>query len=159
MRFGKRNIGEMSDEINNYFGYQYDQVKGEALDIYGCVLTAPGLTDEDLHTIYEKRITLLCNGKYVGFAGVGSAMKFILEREKVQRISNITWWGDSEALNFKKLLFLLTGGDVDDILWSKKDNEIWKTKQSKKRYLSRVSGVTFSRAVNKYKLLCKPLKF
>ena len=52
MRFGLKIIGKMSDEINNYFGYVFDQVKGESLDLYGCVLSAPGInsrrTSQDL---------------------------------------------------------------------------------------------------------------
>tara|TARA_R100000315_G_scaffold62496_1_gene44454 strand:- start:4842 stop:5291 length:450 start_codon:yes stop_codon:yes gene_type:complete len=147
----------MSNEINDYFGYSFEQVKGESLDLYGCVLTAPGLTAEDLHKTYEKRITLLCNGRYYGFAGIVSAITFVLKKEKQNKITDITWWGDSEALNFKKLLFALTGADVDDILWSKKDNEVWKTRLAKKQYLSRSSGVTLSRSINKYKIICKPL--
>ena len=149
----------MSDEINNYFGYVYDQVKGESLDLYGCVLTAPGITAEELHKTYEKRITLMCEGRYYGFAGIVSAITFILKKEKSKKITEITWWGCSEALNFKKLLFALTGADVDDILWSKKDNEVWKTRHEKKQYLSRCSGVSLSRSANKYKIICKHLNY
>jgi hypothetical protein len=144
------------NELKNYYGYTLAEVENEGIDLYGCVLTAPGLTAEDLHKTYEKRITLLCNGRYYGFAGIVSAITFILKKEKQNKITDITWWGDSEALNFKKLLFALTGAHVDDILWSKKDNEVWKTQQAKKQYLSRSFGVTLSRSVNKYKILCKP---
>ena len=81
----------MSNEINDYFGYAYEQVKGESLDLGGCALQAPGLTDLDLNKTYEKRITMQVDGKYIGFAGVASAVNYIRKVEKAKRIIYITF--------------------------------------------------------------------
>lgn len=149
----------MSNEINDYFGYAYEQVKGESLDLGGCALQAPGLTDLDLNKIYEKRITMQVDGKYIGFAGVASAVNYIRKVEKAKRIIYITYWGNPEAINYLKLRFALCKADADDLLWTQKDNEIWPNKKSKEGYLGRVSGVKIGKSVNKYKIYCKPYNY
>jgi len=149
----------MSNEINDYFGYAYEQVKGESLDLGGCALQAPGLTDLDLNKTYEKRITMQVDGKYIGFAGVASAVNYIRKVEKAKRIIYITYWGNPEAINYLKLRFALCKADADDLLWTQKDNEIWPNKKSKEGYLGRVSGVKIGKSVNKYKIYCKPFNY
>ena len=149
----------MSNEINDYFGYAYEQVKGESLDLGGCALQAPGLTDFELNKTYEKRITMQVDGKYIGFAGVASAVNYIRKVEKAKRIIHITYWGDPEAINYLKLRFALCKADADDLLWTQKDNEIWPNKKSKEGYLGRVSGVKIGKSVNKYKIYCKPYNY
>ena len=143
-------------DISNEYGYSILGVEGESLDIGGCALQAPGLTDFELNKTYEKRITMLVEGNYIGFVGVASAVNYIRKVEKTKKITNIIYWGEPDAMNYLKLRFALCKADANDLLWSKKDNEIWPNKKSKEGYLGRVSGVKIGKSVNKYKIYCKP---
>jgi hypothetical protein len=149
-------MSNISTELTNHYGYTIMAVEGEGLDIGGCALTAPGLTDVDLNKTYEKLVTLQEEGRYIGFAGISSAIGYICRAEKTKDIKNITYWGSPEALYYLKLRFALCKEDADDLLCTERDNEVWKNKKEKKDYLSRVMGRKVGKAVNKHEVICKP---
>lgn len=140
------------NELNDYYGYNLATIQGESLDIGGCVLTATGLTDYDLNKIYEKLVTLMVDGRYYGFAGIASAVSFINKTEKTKSITNVTFWGDKDCIYSLKFRYLIGKEDPNDLLWSKKDNQIFSTLKAKKDYLSRVMGHKLQRSINKYEI-------
>lgn len=151
-------MSEILVDISNEYGYTIMGVKGEGLDVGGCALTAPGLTDVDLNKTYEKLVTLQVDGNYIGFAGISSAIGYICKAEKTKgkKIKNITYWGSPEAIYYLKLRFALCKEDADDLLCTERDKEVWKNKAEKKDYLSRVMGRKVGKALNKYEVICKP---
>ncbi len=143
-------------DISNEYGYTITGVEGEGLDVGGCALTAPGVTAEELHRIYDKRVTMKVDGISIGFAGISSAVQYIKKVEKNKKVTDITYWGVPEALYYLKLRYALTNDCAGDLLWTKKDQEVWPTLREKQEYLSRVMGQKVGKSINKYKLTCKP---
>tara|TARA_R110001583_G_scaffold127557_2_gene279194 strand:+ start:164 stop:610 length:447 start_codon:yes stop_codon:yes gene_type:complete len=147
------------NELNDYYGYNLATIEGESLDIGGCVLTSPGLTDYELNKTYEKLVTLMVDGTYVGFAGIASAVAYICKAEKTKDITNITFWGDKDCLYSLKLRYLIGKEDPKELLNTDKDNQIFLTIKAKKGYLSRVMGHTLKRSINKYQINYKPFNY
>ncbi len=145
--------------ISNEYGYTITGVEGEIIDVGGCALTAPGLTDIDLNKTYEKIITLMVDGLYVGFAGVASAVSYINKAEKNKKISNITFWNDKDCIYGLKFRYLVGREDPNDLLNTEKDKEIFPTTKAKKDYLSRVMGQKLKRSINKYEINYKPFNY
>ena len=146
-------------ELSNMYGYTVQGVEGEDLDIGGCVLTLPGLTDYDLNKTYEKIVTLLVDGRYYGFAGIASAVSFINKTEKTKSITNVTFWGDKDCIYSLKLRYLIGKEDPKELLNTEKDNQVFTTIKARKDYLSRVMGHTLQRSINKYEINYKPFNY
>lgn len=147
------------NELQDYYGYNLATIQGESLDVGGCALTAPGLTDYDLNKIYEKLVTLMVDGRYYGFAGIASAVSFINKTEKTKTITNVTFWGDKDCIYSLKFRYLIGKELPNELLWSKKDNQIFSTIKAKKDYLSRVMGHKLQRSINKYEINYKPFNY
>jgi hypothetical protein len=148
-------MSKILPEQSNMYGYTIMGVKGEGLDIGGCVLTSPGLTAYDLAKTYEKEITIKVDNKYIGFAGISSAINYICKAEKTKKISEITWWGHERCLYHLKLLFALSKEHADDLLNGDRDAEIFPTLKDKKDYLSRTWGRKHPKSKYKYKITVK----
>ena len=147
------------NELQDYYGYNLATIQGESLDVGGCVLTAPGLTDYDLNKIYEKLVTLMVDGRYYGFAGIASAVNYINKTEKTKTITNITFWGDKDCIYSLKLRYLIGKEDAKELLNTEKDNQVFTTIKAKKDYLSRVMGHKLQRSINKYEINYKPFNY
>ena len=147
------------NELQDYYGYNLATIQCESLDVGGCALTAPGLTDYDLNKIYEKLVTLMVDGRYYGFAGIASAVSFINKTEKTKTITNVTFWGDKDCIYSLKFRYLIGKELPNELLWSKKDNQIFSTIKAKKDYLSRVMGHKLQRSINKYEINYKPFNY
>ncbi len=146
-------------EINDYYGYDLATVEGERFDLGGCALTSTGLTDYDLNKTYEKLVTLMVDGAYIGFAGIASAVGYINKAEKNKKITNITFWGDKDCIYSLKLRYLVGREDPNDLLNTEKDMEIFPTTKAKKAYLSRVMRQKLKRSINKYEINYKPFNY
>ena len=152
-------MSNISTELTNFYGYTVMAVKGEDLDIGGCVLTAPGLTAYELAHKYEKTITLIADGNHIGFASIASAINYICMAERTSKIEEITWWGDREALYFLKLQYCIGGKHASQLLpdSNPKNKEVWPTNSAKRRYLSRCFGRKLPRSKFNYAIQVKPL--
>jgi len=147
------------NELNDYYGYNLATIQGESLDIGGCALTSPGLTDYDLNKTYEKLVTLMVDGAYIGFAGIASAVGYINKAEKNKKITNITFWGDKDCIYSLKLRYLISKEHPNDLLNTENDKQIFSTIKAKKDYLSRVMGHPLKRSINKYQINYKPFNY
>ena len=147
------------NELNDYYGYNLATIEGESLDIGGCALTSPGLTDYDLNKTYEKLVTLMVDGAYIGFAGIVSAVKYICKAEKTKAITNITFWGDKDCMYSIKFRYLIGKEDAKELLYTEKDNQDFSTFKAKKDCLSRVMGHKLQRSINKYQINYKPFNY
>tara|TARA_R110002050_G_scaffold186328_2_gene320553 strand:- start:1335 stop:1802 length:468 start_codon:yes stop_codon:yes gene_type:complete len=70
---------------------------GESFDVSGNVLTTDTISAYNLAHKYNKSITALVNGQYVGWGYTPSFIHFKHNREKIDNISEITYWGDQES--------------------------------------------------------------
>lgn len=152
-------MSKVLNELSNMYGYTVMGVEGEGLDIGGCVLTSPGLSAEDLAIKYEKDITLLAEGRYIGFAGISSAINYICKAEKTTKITEVTWWGSDRCIYHLKLMYALSKEHAEDLLPDDELNnkEAFPTLSIKKGYLSRCFGRTLPRSKFQYEITVKPL--
>ena len=86
---------EMSDHISALTGEVVQS--GESFDVSGNVLTTDTISAYELAHKYNKSITALVNGQYVGWGYTPSFVHFKHNREHIDDISDITYWGDQES--------------------------------------------------------------
>lgn len=86
---------------------------GESLDVSGNVLTTDTITARELAFKYNKAVTALVDGKYVGWGYAPSFIHFKKNREDKCSISEITYWGDFPTTNicrYHALILISCGG-------------------------------------------------
>ena len=120
----------LSKDLREYFGDDIAVVLGEGLEVNGCVLTAPNLTDKDLVKHYDKVITARVDGEWVGWGSVYGFIHYYCNKGKHKKdIEDVTYWGAEGCRNHLTLQYCLQGATieelVDDDLLTKEDYEIW----------------------------------
>ena len=88
---------------------------GETFDVFGNVLTTDTITAYELAHRYSKSITALVNGSYVGWGYTPSFIHFKNNREEIDNISEITYWGDFESERYCRYhaIVLIACGQID----------------------------------------------
>tara|TARA_R100001377_G_scaffold78401_1_gene56092 strand:- start:7380 stop:7844 length:465 start_codon:yes stop_codon:yes gene_type:complete len=101
----------MSDHISALTGEVVNS--GQSLDVFGNVLTTDTISAYDLAHKYNKSITALVNGQYVGWGYTPSFIYFKHNREKFDDISEITYWGDYNSekhCRYHAIVLIACGG-------------------------------------------------
>ena len=148
----------MSESNREYFGAEYVVTQGEGLDLSGGVLSSAGLTDIDLAKTYNKKLTARVDGNFVGWASEVGFIHYYCNRGKyVSEIEDITYWGSVGCRYHQMIQYCLQGADVDDLLDSKRNNEVFKTKKDKERYLGTYYGNDLPKSGRPLEIKCKSL--
>jgi len=134
-------------EIREYFGTEYAAVEAEGFEFGGCVLKTKGLTDEDLAKVYGKVITAKIDGEWVGWAGVPSFIHYYCTKGMFDSsLKDVSYWGNEGCRFHQMLQYCLQGKEVEDLLNTERNNEVFHTKGDKERYLSFYYGRQLPRA-------------
>lgn len=147
----------MSESNREYFGAEYVVARGEGLDLSGGVLTSVGLTDIDLAKTYSKKLTARVDGNFVGWASEVGFIHYYCSKGKYVKIEDITYWGNVGCRYHQMIQYCLQGMDVEDLLNSKRNNEVFQTKKDKERYLGTYYGNELPRAGRPLEIKCKSL--
>jgi len=86
---------------------------GESFDVNGNVLTTDSITARELAYKYNKDVTALVDGKYVGWGYAPSFIFFKASKEAECSISEITYWGDlptNVICRYHALILIACGG-------------------------------------------------
>ena len=145
----------MSESNREYFGAEYVVARGEGLDLSGGVLTSVGLTDIDLAKTYNKKLTARVDGNFVGWASEVGFINYYCNKGKyVNKIEDITYWGNVGCRYHQMIQYCLQGADLDDLL--EYDNT-FTTKEKKERYLGTYYGNELPKAGRPLEIKCKSL--
>ena len=151
-------MAELAKDLREYFGGDIATIKGEGLDIGGCVLKAPGLTDVDLAYTYDKVITARVDGEWVGWGSTRGFIYYYCNKGKHKKnIEDVTYWGNVGCKYHLQLQYCLQGKDAEELLTSERDNEIFPTKKDKNRYLGNSYGKKLPRVGRPLEIKCKSL--
>ena len=117
---------------------------GESLDVGGNVLTTDTISAYELAHKYNKSITALVNGQYVGWGYTPSFIHFKHNRENIDDISEITYWGDRESernCRYHAIVLIACGGYDSKQFYSDRSSE-----QDNEYYLTHVRGSVLSKS-------------
>tara|TARA_R110002012_G_scaffold40360_2_gene111198 strand:- start:15591 stop:16058 length:468 start_codon:yes stop_codon:yes gene_type:complete len=146
-------MAELSKDLREYFGGDIATIKGESLDIGGCVLRAPGLTELSLVKDYDKVVTARVDGEWVGW---GSTMNFIYyycnKGKHNNNIKDVTYWGNVGCRNHWSLQYCLQGATIDELV-----NDDLLTKQEYKHWIGYRYGKKLPRVGRPLQIECKSL--
>ena len=148
----------MSESNREYFGAEYIVARGEGLDLSGGVLTSAGLTDVDLAKTYNKKVTARVDGNFVGWASeVGFINYYCSKGKHLKKVEDVTYWGNVGCRYHQMMQHCLQGADVEELLNSKRNNEVFKTKKDKERYLGTYFGQELPKSGRPIQIQCKSL--
>tara|TARA_R100001530_G_scaffold4135_2_gene5751 strand:- start:543 stop:1031 length:489 start_codon:yes stop_codon:yes gene_type:complete len=134
-------MAELSKDLREYFGGDIATIKGESLDLNGCVLKARGLTEIDLAYKYDKEITARVGGEWVGWGSVIGFINYYANSGRHKKdITDVAYWGNVGCKYHLQLQYCLQGKDAEDLLTGERDDEIFPTKTDKNRYLGTYCG-------------------
>lgn len=123
--------------------YIIDPITGEVVPSYedlslgGCVLSSDSLTDADLARDFDKMVTAKVDGKYVGWSGVASFVRFKAARDYAQKIEDISYWGYEHQEFCRMHLILMRGCGHDITQFYRSDYSI----EEEERYFSGMYGI------------------
>ena len=122
-------MAELSKDLRDYFGNP-KTIKGEGLDIGGCVLKSKGLTDVDLAYKFDKQITARVDGEWVGWGSTIGFIHYYCNKGKHKKsIEDVTYWGNVGCRNHWSLQYCLQGATIDELvdddLLSKEEYKHW----------------------------------
>ena len=133
---------EMSTHISPLTGEVV--LSGESLDVRGNVLTTDTISAYELAHKYNKSITALVNGQYVGWGYTPSFIHFKHNREHIDKISEITYWHDfphGEFCRYHAIVLIACGGYDSKQFYSDRSSD-----QDNERYLTHVRGSVLSKS-------------
>ena len=118
---------------------------GQSIDVFGNVLTTETISDYDLAHKYNKIVTALVDGKYVGWGYSPSFLHFKHQREIDVDISEITYWGDfpsEEFCRYHKIILIACGGYDSKQFYSERVG----SDEENEYYLTHVRGSVLSKS-------------
>tara|TARA_R110000744_G_scaffold69512_1_gene141053 strand:+ start:213 stop:671 length:459 start_codon:yes stop_codon:yes gene_type:complete len=117
---------------------------GESLDVSGNVLTTKTVTAYELAHKYNKSITALVNGQYVGWGYTPSFIHFKHNREDDDTISDITYWHNrksGEFCRYHAIVLIACGGYDSKQFYSERSSD-----KDNEKYLTHVRGSVLSKS-------------
>ena len=113
---------------------------GESFDVSGNVLTTDTITAYELSHKYNKSITALVNGQYVGWGYIPFFInyKYNLEYYNPDSISDITYWHDrksGEFCRYHAMVLIACGGHDSKQYYSDRLSD-----EENEKYLTNVRG-------------------
>ncbi len=142
----------LSKDIRDYFGNEVT-IKGEGLDVNGCVLKSQGLTDIDLAKDYDKVVTARVDGEWVGWGSTYGFIHYYANSGKHNKnITDVTYWGNVGCRNHWSLQYCLQGKEVDELV-----NDDLLSKEEYKQWIGYRYGKKLPRVGKPLFITCKSL--